>query len=1185
MTSDSETTGKEPGTNRLSGLLRRLTLKTKIAIFTSILFICAIFGLAVHLADDQQTELVRLLSAQQFSEATFIANSIENSLKIRENALRRTAQGIRPEWQENKLQLQNFLASQTAIYSLFNAGLLVLSPDGRVLADYPPALGRRGSSLADREYLKNAVQTGDLVISQPLMGRFTQKPLVTFAIPIKDREGRVAAVLCAATSFTDSEVFAQVDAGNTRDVGQTYVVSFKHDLVVTSSDHARILKPLTDLGADEIYHHFQSGAEGSFISTDAMGVENLYSGKRIRLTNWYAIKKMPTAIAFEPVAMIKNSVYLDASLATLAAAALMWLFLYRRLSPINRTTRAIDAMTREDNTQHLIPVIGDPEIRRLLISFNHLQQRIHAQERLLKASEAKFRSYVEHAPLGIFVVDEQGRYVDSNQAALDMLGHTSESFSGLSIQDVTPSEDWPASLRGFTMLKESGQIALEVRLLRKDGHQIFAWLNAVRIADGRYMAYCQDITLRKHSEEQLRMLWLAVEQSPSSIVITDQAARIEYANHSFYQETGYLPHEVIGHNSRLLQSGRTPAETYQNLWRKLTSGDVWQGEFINRRKNGEIYTEFAIISPIRQDDGIVSHYLAIKEDITQRKLVAAELDLHRHHLEALVSQRTQELATAKEAAEAATRAKSTFLANMSHEIRTPMNAIIGFTHLLFRNARDLEQQEKLGKISDAAQHLLQIINDILDMSKIEAGKIIIEQASFSLAHVISNIGNLLGERAQAKGLTLLVEIDPRLSGTLQGDEHCLSQVLINLVGNAIKFTAQGTVALRIRLEHETQYSVKALFEVSDTGVGIPAEVQDHLFNDFVQADSSTTRKYGGTGLGLSISRRLVTLMGGHISLHSQLGAGSTFTFTLPLAKSSLVLPEPSNAQNPQQLSAEQMVASDCRGARILLAEDNPINQEVAHELLTQVGLKVDLACNGAQAVSQASKQRYDLILMDMQMPELDGCEATRVILANPASRTVPILAMTANALDGDRKRCLAAGMKDHIAKPVNPEQLFTTLLKWLPKTSAARSFADGDPAPAEPEGDSLRKRLERIQQLDVATGLLCVRGRVESYSRLLRKFADTHADDIRTLRTQMNAGNFKDAQRTAHSLKGVSGTLGGTSLYALSAKLESAIREARAPQDISNLALQVEAELTLLIEAILNALPAVATDSPSQKGI
>ena len=1195
MTSNSEVDLQAPTPGRLSGLLSQLTLKAKIAIFTSLLLIGAIFGLATNLADDQQTELVRMLSAQQFAEVSFIANSVGNSLRVRENALRMTAQGIQPEWLKNKQQLHHFFESQNAIYSLFNAGLFLLSPEGQVLLDYPAAAGRAGSNLADRDYFKAAMQGNELVISKPFMGLFSKKPLVTFAFRINGRDGQAVAVLCGASSFTDSEVFAEIDASTTRNIGETHVMSFKDDLVVTSSNRAMVLQALSSSGGDEIYQHFRSGAEGSFVSVDPQGVESLYSGKRIRPSGWYAIRKMPTAIAFEPIALLKSSVYLDASLAALAAAVLMWLFLYRRLSPLNRATRAIDAMSNsgavdKDGALHLIPVTGDPEIRRLLISFNRLQQRIHEQELQLKTNEAKFRSYVEHAPLGIFVVDEKGRYIDVNQAGLDMLGQTADSFQGMGIRDVVPKEDSEATQRGFLSLQETGQLELEVRLLRKDGQAFVSSMNAVKIADNRYMAYCQDITLRKNAEEQLRMLWLAVEQSPNSIVITDQFARIEYANQAFYQHSGYQANEVIGHNSRFLQSGKTPPETYQALWSKLSRGEVWQGEFLNRRKNGEAYTEFSIISPIRQLDGNISHFLAIKEDITQRKLIAAELDLHRHHLEVLVSQRTLELAAAKEAAEAATRAKSTFLANMSHEIRTPMNAIIGFTHLLFRSASDPGQREKLAKISDAAQHLLQIINDILDMSKVEAGKMTVEQASFRLGQVVGNVTNLLGERAQAKGLALIVEIDPALSYALLGDAQYLSQVLINLISNAIKFTAQGSITLRVQLESETDSTVNTWFEVSDTGIGIAPEAQARLFNDFEQADSSTTRKYGGTGLGLSISQRLVQLMGGNIWLSSQPGAGSTFAFTLPLGKTQGPAAAPDTPQDPLSSTTEQALARNFSDYRILLAEDNPINQEVALELLRELGLQVDLASNGNEAVALARGQRYDLILMDMQMPELDGCEATQVILADSKCRTVPILAMTANALDEDRRRCLAAGMKDHISKPVDPQRLFATLLKWLPQdgTAAPEDVPSVPPvtpvaqilAPDRPPAEqSLRDQLDRIEQLDVVAGLICVRGRTASYCRLLRKFADSHKEDITTLHTRLDSGNIKEAQRIAHSLKGVSGSLGASKLHRLSTELESAIRESRPALDIEALATLTADELAALVASIMRHLP--PADAPA----
>ncbi|WP_321410290.1 PAS domain S-box protein [Tolumonas auensis] len=631
-----------------------------------------------------------------------------------------------------------------------------------------------------------------------------------------------------------------------------------------------------------------------------------------------------------------------------------------------------------DAQGNLIGVVG---IGRDITQSRKMQHALHERQEI-------YSSIVEQAADAIGLVDvETGKFLEFNTAAHKLLGYSREEFSRLQLADINIDGKTENFKKRLQQLSDSDENNYETRHRKKNGEIIDVRVSSrpITIHDKRYLAAIwSDISNRKRTEEQLRKLSMAVEQSPGSIVITDLNDNIEYVNEAFGRITGRNREEVMGRNVRILKSDLTPQTTYDAMWQTVSSGQTWKGEFINRRKDGSVYNELARIAPIRQPDGQITHYLTIKEDITEFKHIQSELERHRDHLEELVAERSAQISHLNtqlqqraEEAEAATQAKSQFLANMSHEIRTPMNAIIGMSHLALKTALTSQQQDYLQKIKGAGEHLMAIINEILDFSKIEAGKLHIEQTPFTLSRLIQEVTDLIGEKAKTKNLNLQIKIDEHIPQQLIGDPLRLKQILLNYASNAIKFTNTGSITIHVSMPLIRVDTLQLRFSVEDTGIGLTAKQKERLFQSFQQADTSTTRKYGGTGLGLAISQRLAELMDGNVGADSTYGEGSTFWFTVMLQRA--VTP-PVNTDrielSGKSSPADMIKMPDIAAKQLLQTKNNPpVDQQALEATLQQ--LRFLLADNDLEAaILFRNQQEYLETIFPGKMAPLANAIAT-----------------------------------------------------------------------------------------------------------------------------------------------------------------------------------------------------------------
>lgn len=976
----------------------------------------------------------------------------------------------------------------------------------------------------------------------------------------------------------------------------------------------------------------------------------------------------------------------------------------------------------------------------------------HARTReALQHQEEIYSTIITQALDGIVLIDcETLQCIQFNDAACGLLGYSRQEFAKLSLAQIDHYQHDLVQLRQWIheQFQEKQAQRLVVCYRHANGSPRSMRISGRVITIGNLQclaATWHDLTDEIHAASELDMYRTHLERlvqdrtaevsdlynnAPCGYHTLDDSGTIVAVNDTELNMLGYSRAEVMGKlRFESLLSPDCVDEFRRGFNQLIVTGQPYSGELICRTKQGASLPVMLHALLRRNPNGELLCQATLA-DMTERQSRQRQIE-----------RLNQELSKRAEEAESANLAKSAFLANMSHEIRTPMNAIIGFTHLLQRGNSDPTQLDKLGKISDSAQHLLSLINDILDLSKIEAGKLVLEPVRFELEDVMRSVVMLVAEKVHEKKLRLACDIAPELWGSLIGDPTRLKQLLLNYLGNAVKFTEHGTVTIRAYPLRTQDNKTLVRFSVCDNGIGISEEQSQRLFSAFEQADGSITRKYGGTGLGLAINRKLAELMGGETGVTSVLGVGSHFWFTAQLEHTENVVPswleharqnfgkvlvvligdnsyqqgltrrmlarcglncltsnsvssalshlecrrhdgdlnviiilearmadfalseltdqlEHYNFPWPHHicLSTQLEESLDIQPARyservislnepllpaetcqkidqaihatplipleansseydalqpkfqnchLLLCEDNHLNQEVALGLLNDVGLKVDIANNGQEAVSKAKQRIYDLVLMDMQMPVMDGLQATRLIRKLPGWASIPIIALTANAYDDSQAACTAAGMNDHLSKPVSPFALYARLRTWLPANRIvqeapiallppphAAHLHAAKPDLIEPTQYSMNTTtadypvtLEHLPGIDLQRGLLFSRGKPEKYVNLLHKFANSTGQEALQILNIYKTGRYSEAQRLAHSLKGAAGFIGAQDIFEQASRLEMAIRDQQSSKTIEQLAQATFNALNLLLDAIhqLPNAPASATTSALSK--
>ena len=1150
------------------------SLQTRITLLSLSVFLVGLWSLSWYAVRALHHDVQHMLSQQQLATVTLQADELNRTLAVRLQTLQEAGQLAEPLMAGSPADLQTFLATRLTLIKFFNGGLIIIGSDGNARAAYPLLTPRLGVNFRDRPAAGSALKEGRATIGKPTISPETHTPVVPFAVPMRDSAGQVIGAMVGLIDLGRPNFLTPLLSSRYGQTGSYMLLAHPNRLLVVGTEQVQVLSDLPAAGVNPAMDYFAQGSKGSAVLRDTQGQEVLASAVLLPITGWRLLASLPTGEAFGPVSNLVKNILLATLLASLLATGLTWWLLRRQLKPMHTAFQALLTQASSADKPQPLPTTRNDEVGQLINGFNYLLEALAQRETALLASEFNARQALRQSLAVTQTLERYQEAMDKHvlvtiSDAHDRITHANQRFcevSGYTLGELEQQElrmlnsgvhpkDFFARLHQNVTAGKSWQG--EVCNRAKDGRLFWLNMTVVPFMDEagqpvEFITLSTDISERMAGEAELQNyrehLEELVQQRTDDLHRAETLAQATalYARslieanvdplftinpHGQITDVNEATEAITGiDRDKLMQSEFSdfftdPVQAQALYHKVIAQGRVSAFPLSLRSLNGELTNLLFNASVYRDQEGQVLGVFAAAHDVST-------------------------LNAAREAANAANQAKSSFLANMSHEIRTPMNGVVGMVDMLQQTQLTDDQRRMLGTVHQSSLALLDILNDILDYSKIEAGKLAVESIPTPLREVVQGVVQLMQTAARAKGLELALWVSPQLPAWVLSDPARLRQVLLNLVGNAIKFTqsragAPGLVRVRVASGHRANGQPGLYLRISDNGIGIESAVLSKLFTPFTQADVSTARQFGGTGLGLSICQRLVELMGGRIKARSAPGKGSEFTVELPLREAPTgQIPEAPQQTPPDPWSQPALplrLPHSDQAPVILIAEDNETNRDVLHEQLQLLGWAAHVAVDGIQALAMWQRGSYALLMTDCHMPNMDGFELTAAIRQQePPGTHHPIIAVTANAMQGEAERCRAAGMDDYLSKPLRLQHLRPMLAKWLPGAAADTALSPPPPSPwTHPPADTLSAWDSLALSETVGSNLAM-------QQRLLGKFLVSARVQVASMTRAGLAQDLPALAELAHALKSASRTVGAMALGDLCEQLETVARASNA---------------------------------------